>query len=42
MINRTSIIKQPDNISFFNDVYEIQKEYQDSFCLLYTSDAADE
>ena len=30
MINRTSIIKQPDNISFFNDVYELQKEYQDS------------
>ena len=30
MINRTSIIKQPDKISFFNDVYEIQKEYQKS------------
>jgi len=30
MINRTSIIKQPDKISFFNDVYKIQKEYQDA------------
>ena len=30
MINRTSIIKQPDKISFFNDVYKLQKEYQDS------------
>ena len=29
MINRTSIIKQPDKISFFYDVYELQKEYQD-------------
>ena len=30
MINRTSIIKQPDKLSFFNDVYKIQKEYQDA------------
>ena len=30
MINRTSIIKQPDKISFFNDVYKLQKKYQDS------------
>ena len=30
MINRTSIIKQPDKILFFNDVYKLQKEYQDS------------
>ena len=30
MINRTSIIKQPDKISFFYDVYEIQKKYQDA------------
>ena len=30
MINRTSIIKQPDKISFFNDVYKLQKEYQDA------------
>jgi len=29
MINRTSIIKQPDKISFFNDVYKLQKQYQD-------------
>ena len=28
MINRTSIIKQPDKISFFKDVYQLQKEYQ--------------
>ena len=28
MINRTSIIKQPDKISFFEDVYKLQKEYQ--------------
>ena len=28
MNNRTSIIKQPDKISFFNDVYKLQKEYQ--------------
>jgi len=26
MINRTAIIKQPDKISFFNDVYKLQKE----------------
>ena len=30
MDNRTAIIKQPDNISFFNDVYKLQKEYQDA------------
>ena len=30
MIKRTSIIKQPDKISFFNDVYKLQKEYQDT------------
>ena len=29
MINRTAIIKQPNKISFFNDVYKLQKEYQD-------------
>ena len=28
MENRTAIIKQPDNISSFNDVYKLQKEYQ--------------
>ena len=28
MINRTSIIKQPDKISFFNNVYKLQKKYQ--------------
>ena len=33
MINRTSIIKQPDKISFFNDVYKLQKEYQDALIL---------
>ena len=30
MINRTSIIKQPDKISFFDDVYKLQKKYQES------------
>ena len=30
MVNRTAIIKQPDNISFFNDVYKLQKEYQEA------------
>ena len=30
MINTTAIIKQPDKISFFNDVYELQKEYQEA------------
>ena len=29
MDNRTAIIKQPDKISFFNDVYKLQKEYQE-------------
>ncbi len=29
MINRTSIIKQPDKISYFNDVYKLQKKYQE-------------
>jgi len=28
MTNRTAIIKQPENISFFKDVYELQKEHQ--------------
>ncbi|ABM71672.1 putative lipoate-protein ligase B [Prochlorococcus marinus str. MIT 9515] len=30
MINRTSIIKQPDKISSFCDVYKLQKKYQDA------------
>jgi len=30
MFNRTAIIKQPDKISFFNDVYKLQKEYQEA------------
>ena len=30
MNNRTAIFKQPDKISFFNDVYKLQKEYQDA------------
>ena len=30
MINRTAIIKQPDKISFFDDVYKLQKEYQEA------------
>ena len=30
MINRSSIIKQPDKISFYYDVYKLQKEYQDA------------
>jgi len=29
MENRTAIIKQPDKISSFNDVYQLQKEYQE-------------
>ena len=33
MVNRTAIIKQPDNISFFNDVYKLQKEYQEALIL---------
>ena len=33
MLNRTAIIKQPDNISFFNDIYKLQKEYQDALIL---------
>ena len=33
MINRTAIIKQPDKISFFNDVYKLQKKYQDALIL---------
>jgi len=33
MINRTSIIKQPDNISSFNVVYKLQKEYQEALIL---------
>ena len=30
MFNRAAIIKQPDKISFFNDIYKIQKGYQES------------
>ena len=33
MINRTSIIKQPDKISSFNDVYKLQKKYQNALIL---------
>jgi len=33
MDNRTAIIKQPDNISSFNDVYKLQKEYQEALIL---------
>ena len=33
MVNRTAIIKQPDNISFFNDVYKLQKKYQEALIL---------
>ena len=33
MDNRTAIIKQPDNISSFNDVYNLQKEYQEALIL---------
>ncbi|MBO8203974.1 lipoyl(octanoyl) transferase LipB [Prochlorococcus marinus] len=33
MLNRTAIIKQPDKISFFNDVYKLQKEYQQALIL---------
>ena len=33
MVNRTAIIKQPDKISFFNDVYKLQKEYQQALIL---------
>jgi len=33
MVNRTAIIKQPDKISFFNDVYKLQKEYQKALIL---------
>ena len=33
MINRTAIIKQPDNILFFDDVYKLQKEYQEALIL---------
>ena len=33
MLNRTAIIKQPDNISSFNDVYKLQKEYQEALIL---------
>ena len=29
MVNRTAKIKQPDKISYFNDVYKLQKGYQD-------------
>ena len=30
MSNRTAIIKQPDKLSYFQDVYKLQKEYQES------------
>ena len=30
MINRTAIIKQPDKISSFNEIYKLQKEYQEA------------
>ena len=33
MINRTAIIKQPDKISLFNDVFKLQKKYQDALIL---------
>ena len=33
MVNRTAIIKQPDKISFFNDVYKLQKKYQEALIL---------
>jgi len=33
MVNRTAIIKQPDKISSFNDVYKLQKEYQKALIL---------
>ena len=33
MVNRTAIIKQPDKISSFNDVYKLQKEYQEALIL---------
>jgi len=33
MINRTAIIKQPDNILFFDDVYKLQKEHQEALIL---------
>ena len=26
MVNRTAIIKQPDKVTFFNDVYKLQKK----------------
>jgi len=33
MVNRTAIIKQPDKITFFNDVYKLQKKYQEALIL---------
>ena len=33
MINRTAIINQPDKILFFNDVYQLQKKYQEEIIL---------
>jgi len=42
MINRTSIIKQPDKISFFNDVYKLQKEYQDALKKKYEKQSGTE
>jgi len=33
MVRRTAIIKQPDKITFFNDVYKLQKEHQEALIL---------
>ena len=33
MVIRAAIIKQPDKITFFNDVYKLQKEYQEGLIL---------
>ena len=33
MRHRTSIIKQPDNISSFDEIYKLQKKYQNSLIL---------
>ena len=33
MVNRTAIIKQHDKISFFNDIYKLQKKYQEALIL---------
>ena len=39
MINRTSILKQPNKISYFNDVYKLQKKYQKALIEGYTNDS---